>query len=188
VSTSFPPIVLDSSIAIAVLVEEERSPAIRARVAHWVEQGERFAVPSHFWLEVVNVLGRTHRLPGKIVLESLYRLDDLGIATIEPDRAQLVLTIGRVERHRLTAYDAAYLALAHTLASRLTTLDRQLAEAAGVYYLDPTDDRPRHRTSEVPAPYRSEGTWPEFKGASAFLAKLRAEARQPSAAGGRARG
>ena len=179
-TTERPPIVLDSSVALAFLLAEPASPAVRATVRGWVDQGEPFAVPSLFWLEVVNVLGRVRRLPGKLVLESVFHLDDLGLTTIEPDRAQLVLTIGRVERHGLTAYDASYLALAHSLAARLATIDRRLGEAAGRAWIDPARGRPEHRTSEEPAPYGSEGTWPEFRGASAYLAKLRAERRQAS--------
>jgi len=176
---ALPPIVLDASIALAFILDEEVSPAIRARIGRWVDQGERFAVPSVFWLEVVNVLGRRRRLPGRVVLESLYHLDDLGITTIEPDRVQLMLTVGRVEQYGLTAYDAAYLSLAHSLPAKVATIDRQLAEAAGGYLIDPIADDLRHRIGETPAVYESEGTWPEFKGASAFLARLRAEARKP---------
>lgn len=177
-SEDIPPIVLDSSVALAFLLDEEASPQIRATVRRWVDRGEQFAVPSLFWLEVVNVLARVRQLPGKTVLESVFHLDDLGITTVEPDRVQLLLTIGRVERHRLTAYDASYLALAHSLSAPLATIDRRLAEAAGHAWLDPVSDPTNHRTSEVRASYDAEGTWPEFRDASAYLAKLRAESRR----------
>jgi predicted nucleic acid-binding protein len=178
VTDDIPPIVLDSSVALAFLLDEESSPAIRATVRRWVHRGERFAVPSLFWLEVVNVLGRVRRLPGKVVIEGVFHLEDLGIATVEPDRVQLMLTIGRVERHGLTAYDASYLALAHSLSAPLATIDRRLAEAAGRAWLKPVSEPTNHRTSEVRASYDAEGTWPEFRHASAYLAKLRAERRQ----------
>jgi predicted nucleic acid-binding protein len=173
-----PPIVLDSSVALAFLLEEADSRAVRARVRAWVDQGERFAVPSLFWLEVVNVLGHVRALSGKIVLESLYHLDDLGITTVEPDRVQLLLTLSRVEQHSITAYDASYLALAHSVSAKLATLDAALAAAAGRRYVDPRGGDPTHRTGEELATYESEGTWPEFAQASAFLARLRADAQR----------
>lgn len=178
----FLPIVVDASVALALVVEEPESAAVRARVKRWIDLGERFVVPPHFWLEVVNVLGRARSLPGKAVMEALYHLDDLAITTAEIDRMQLVLTIGRVESYGLTAYDAAYLALAHSLSAKLATLDRRLAAAAGAHFIDPVAETPR-RTSEGPATYESEGTWPEFREASAFLSRLRAEARPSSVAG-----
>ncbi|HVL53382.1 MAG TPA: type II toxin-antitoxin system VapC family toxin [Vitreimonas sp.] len=170
------PIVLDSSVALAIALGEPQSAVLRSRVQRWIEIGEQFIVPSHFWLEVVNVLGRTHRLPGKFVMEALYHLDDLGMTTVEIDRMQLVLTIGRVEQYGLTAYDAAYLALAHSSSAKLATLDRRLATAAGAHFVDPLGE-PGHRTSEEPAIYESEGSWPEFREASAFLARIRSQAR-----------
>ncbi len=167
-----------SATKLSFLLDEAASPAIGATIRGWVDQGERFAVPSLFWLEVVNVLGRVLGLAGKLVLESVFHLDDLDVTTVEPDRAQLILTIGRVERHGLTAYDASYLALAHSLSAPLATIDPRLADAAGAAWIDPAMSRRERRTSEVRARYENEGTWPEFRGASAYLAKLRAEGRQ----------
>jgi predicted nucleic acid-binding protein len=176
-----PPIVLDASVAIAFLVEEEASAGVRQTVRRWVERGERFVVPSLFWLEVINVLGSVHRLPAKTVLESLYHLDDLDIESVETDRMQLLLTLARVERFQVTAYDATYLALAHSLSAKLATLDRGLAQAAGSTFVDPTTGDSPRRVGEDHAPYEAEGTWPEFKDAAAFLARIRASARPPVA-------
>ena len=66
--------------------------------------------------------------------------------------------------------------LAETLVAPLATLDRALARAAGsrARFLGPGD--PGHRLSEPPAAYEHDVTWPNYKGASAYLSKLRAEA------------
>jgi predicted nucleic acid-binding protein len=177
-TTPLPPIVLDSSVAIAFILEEDASRAVRARLRRWVDQGETFVVPSHFWLEVSNVLARVHGLSGKVVLEALYHLDDLGLSTVELDRAQLVLTLARIERHGLTAYDAAYLSVAHSLDATIATLDRRLAEAAGPAFVDPASDTPGRRVRDVSAAYDADGTWADFRGASAYLAKMRGDMRQ----------
>ena len=172
------PIVIDASIALAQLRDEVATPNVRAALAEWVRDRRAIAVPSHFWLEVVNALARGKRLPGRLVLEAIHELDELGIASVDVDRALLVLTIDRVERHGLTAYDAAYLALTDSLGGHLATVDRRLAAAAGssAIYLGP--DPPPRRLSEDREPYGAEPTWPDFAGASAYLARLRAESRK----------
>jgi hypothetical protein len=73
----------------------------------------------------------------------------------------------------LTAYDAAYLALARTEDADLLTLDDELALAAGDRAVPIGDD---HRLHETPAVYEHQVTWPMYKEASAYLAKLRADA------------
>ena len=84
--------------------------------------------------------------------------------------------IDLIERHRLTAYDATYLALAIAWDGLLVTFDASLRVAAGerTAQVGPT------RLSETPVAYEHTVTWPEYKGASAFLAKLRAEAANPA--------
>jgi predicted nucleic acid-binding protein len=169
-------VVIDSSVALASVLDEPESAQIHARLGSWIQAGVSFLVPAHFWLEVVNVLGRTHGMSGHRVLECVHLLDDLEMTTVEIDRVQLMLTIGRVERYRLTAYDAAYLALAHSASAKLATLDRQLADAAGADFVDPLGGE-SHRSLEERAPYSAEGTWPEYRRASAYLGKLRLDAR-----------
>ena len=56
------------------------------------------------------------------------RLEQLDIATARTADNTSILTLA--ERHTLTAYDAAYLALALDRQLPLATLDRTLAEAA----------------------------------------------------------
>jgi len=84
-----------------------------------------------------------------------------------------MLVIDRVERLGLSAYDALYLATAESLRADLATFDRQLAIAAGSRAI--TFDE-GHGLHETPAVYEHDVTWPSYKGASAYLAKLRAEA------------
>jgi predicted nucleic acid-binding protein len=174
-----PIVVIDSSVAIARLRADEHTPRILGAFRDWLRTGTRLVVPRAFWWEVANALAIGHGYTGDQVLEAIHELEILGIESRDPDRGQLLLAVSAIERFRLTAYDAQYLVLAETIVAPLATLDRALARAAGsrAQYLGPGD--PGHRLSETPAVYEHDVTWPNYKGASAYLAKLRAEAAHP---------
>jgi hypothetical protein len=106
----------------------------------------------------------THAIAGERYQQTLAYLLSSG-----RDPAQVDL----VERHRLIAYDAAYLALALQLDAQLLTLDLRLAAAAGPRAI-PIEDG--HYLAEQGRTYEHDVTWPDYRGASAFLAKLRADA------------
>ena len=97
------------------------------------------------------------------------------LTTVESDRTQVLLTIDLVERFRLTAFDAAYLALAQIYGSRsgdarCSNSPKRLGSARSRSTIGVGCPRPR-------TPYEHDVTWPDYKGASAYLAKLRVEAR-----------
>ncbi len=174
-------IVLDASVALTFLLRQRGLEDVKNRVRAWEVSGTEIRVPSPFWLEVSNSLLRRHRLEGRSVIEAIHQLDDLGIETVQVDRAMALLAIDRAERFGLTTYDATYLALAELVDARLYTADRALLAAAGsrgLQVVGGTD----HRVSEAPVPYGAERrpTWPDYSGASAYLAQLRAEARRPA--------
>lgn len=171
-----PPVIVDSSIGIALVRKEPMAPVIRAATRRWADAGRALLVPSIFWFEVVNALARRHRYRGLDILHAVHELDELEFITVDPDRGLLLLTIDHVERFGLSAYDASYLALMDLHGGELATLDRAMATAAGPRAV--TFDE-RHRLSEPPATYEHDVTWPNYKGASAYLAKLRAEAARP---------
>jgi predicted nucleic acid-binding protein len=166
------PIVVDASIAIAILLGEPGGSDAEAVITRQTRAGGRVVVPSHFWLEATNPLITRRGWSGADVLHAIHTLDALHFETIDFDRALLVLTLDGSERYRLTMYDAAYLAIANSIDGSLMTLDTALHAAAGprVVPIGPA------RLSETPALYEHAVTWPDYKGASAFLAKLRAEA------------
>lgn len=173
---SRPPLIVDASIAVAIVRGEPEGSAATEIISDWRREGARLVVPSHFWLETTNSLIVRYRWPGAEVLQAVHDLDTLRFETVEMDRALLILAMDTSERYRLTTYDAAYLALALSLDGSLLTLDRELRTAAGVRatLVGPP------RLSETPAAYEHAVTWPDYKGASAFLAKLRAEAARPA--------
>jgi predicted nucleic acid-binding protein len=167
------PVVIDASVALALILDEPESNVLGGVLKAWIVAGRAALVPSHFWLEVVSRLSRVPGADGASMLAAIHRLDGLGLSTIDLSRAMLVQAIDRVERFRLTAYDAMYLVLAEDLDADLATLDRMLSVAAGSRAVTFHDD---HHLHEAPAVYEHDVTWPNYKHASAYLAKLRAEA------------
>lgn len=167
------PVVIDASIALAIALREPRAePAIRT-IRGWSQTRRERVVPSQFWYELVNGLGRRHGFTGQKLLDAVYQTERFGLRTVNPDRGILMLVIDRVERLGLSSYDALNLAVAESLRADLATFDRELAAAAGPRAI--TFDE-RHGLHETPAVYEHDVTWPSYKGASAYLAKLRAEA------------
>ncbi len=120
-------IVVDSSVVVAALTDGDA-------VGQWARAGlaaEALAAPAHVYVEVSSVLRRgvlTGRLSaevGALALRDAVRLP-LDVYGFEP-------FAGRVWELRpsVTAYDAAYVALAEELDAPLWTLDRRLARASG---------------------------------------------------------
>lgn len=176
-------IVLDASVGVALVWDEDTSLAARRTVGDWAVDGTSLVVPASFWTEVVNALTMRHRQPGSIVIEALHKLDEVEVDTVEIDRPTLLAGLDLVERAGLTIYDAIYLALARSLGARLATFDRELISAAGPDVIDMWQDGSpgpgRHRLAEEAATYgRDERvpTWPAWSGAGSYIATLRRRA------------
>lgn len=120
--------VIDASMAAAWLLPEEHSEVAESVVSSIIEP---CPVPSLFWFEIRNLLaiaerrGRIGAGGALLGMERLRRLplDDAGAGG---DGSILLLSAA----HTLSAYDAAYLALAIGRDTALATLDRRLAAAA----------------------------------------------------------
>jgi predicted nucleic acid-binding protein len=166
-------LVVDASAVVAIVRGEPEQADLERILTDRVRARSPLIAPANIWLEIVNSLVRRHRLLSRQVLEAIQRIDSFGVATIDVDRSLVVLTLDLAERYGLTAYDAAYLALARTEDADLLTLDDELALAAGDRAVPIGDD---HRLHETPAVYEHQVTWPMYKEASAYLAKLRADA------------
>jgi predicted nucleic acid-binding protein len=162
-------LVIDASVAIAICVEEPLADVadriIRARRA----RGDNLLVPTFFWLEVINVLALRYRLTPNRVLEAIAALDGMSLETVDLGRPQVLLTLDVIARTGLTAYDAAYVALAESADADLLTFDRQLGAAAGKRSLPVR----AHEIKETAQPYGP--SWAEWPGAAAYLKKLRAQ-------------
>lgn len=173
------PIVLDASVAIAIVRHEEAANAARASIARWISAGRPLVVPSHFWLEVANVLFRRHRWSGREVLTAVHDLEELGVETVEPGPGARLLMIDAAERFGLSSYDAQYLAVAEELDGDLAAFDAALAAAAGPRTIEIGT---RGRVSERGPAYERPVTWPRYAAISVYIATLRArEARDQEA-------
>lgn len=165
-------LVVDASAMITLLRGEPGADAVREILTERRQDGGSLSVPSGFWLEVVNSLVRRHRMSSAEVMEAFVEMDAFGLSTVELDRPLVLVALDLAERFGLTSYDASYLAVAIALRADLLTLDDELARAAGVR----AAAIGRSRLHETPAVYEHDVTWPSYKGASAYLSSLRAQA------------
>ncbi len=125
-------LVIDSSITLAWLFEDERSPAADAVLRHVAESGA--VAPSLWRLEVANALQmavKRKRITAAFRDASIADLQALEVnIDAETDRHAWTTTLQLAEQCRLTLYDAAYLELARRLGLPLATLDEELRTAS----------------------------------------------------------
>lgn len=171
-------LVLDASVAIAIVRSEPTAPALLALLRTSIAHGGRRLVPDDFWLELANVLVRRHHASPEEAVEALREVDDFELESVRLDRPLLLASLDLQARFGLSAYDAAYLALANAEDARLLTLDAELARAAGRRTVR-LQGAGRSRLSEEAASYGHEAIdWARF---GPYLARLRAEARDAAA-------
>ena len=125
-------IVLDGSMALAWLFEDEQTDQVLATINHVYLGGA--SVPPLWRYEVANGLQmaiRRQRITPDYRTRCLDKIDELPI-TIDPDGVSEIwsTTIKLADLYRLTVYDAAYLELAQRRRLPLATLDAALSKAA----------------------------------------------------------
>jgi predicted nucleic acid-binding protein len=130
-------IVADASAIGDVLLDNHHAPAIRTLLAGH----STIHVPEHFHVELVSML-RRHALRGELgEVRRAQALSDLrGLRVVRYSVAKMLDPVWEL-RERLSAYDAAYLALARRLGLSLIASDAGLAQAA----------RAEGRLAELPA-------------------------------------
>jgi predicted nucleic acid-binding protein len=124
-------VVLDASVVMKWFRadgERHLEPARSLRAAF--EAGELIVfAPPLLRLEIVNVAGRRWRWSESALVELAVALDELGFELIEPELGRVAYWTAR----GLTAYDAAYVAVAEADGTRLVTDDDlMVAVAAGI--------------------------------------------------------
>lgn len=125
-------IVLDASMTLAWLFEDEQTDQVLATINHVYMGGA--SVPPLWRYEVANGLQmaiRRQRITPDYRTRCLDKIDELPI-TIDPDGLSEIwsTTIKLADLYRLTVYDAAYLELAQRRRLPLATLDAALSKAA----------------------------------------------------------
>jgi predicted nucleic acid-binding protein len=121
--------VVDASIAAAWMLPDEQTGATDAVLERLT--GAPALVPSLFWHEARSLFltaERRGRFPPGAAQAAMLRLRLLPIEDRGSGNDQRVLELAAAQE--LTAYDAAYLALAVDEDAALATLDRKLAAAA----------------------------------------------------------
>jgi predicted nucleic acid-binding protein len=123
-------IVLDASAVVAVLVGPGRGAG---RIREKIEApDESLHVPHVMDLEVLHALRRQTLLGILSRKRSSEAIEDLkNITFVRYPHAAFVDRIWSL-KDNLTAYDAAYVALAEALDAPLVTLDTRLAQASGI--------------------------------------------------------
>lgn len=123
--------VIDTSVAMCWCFEDEATEATDAILQRVAAEG--CLVPSLWRMEVANVFlvaERRRRLTEAQSTRFLSLLNQLPIAVeVDVSTPSDLVALGR--RHKLSAYDAAYLKLSETRGLALATLDKSLATAAG---------------------------------------------------------
>jgi predicted nucleic acid-binding protein len=121
-------IVVDASAVIEVLL---RTPASIAVEHALFAPGQTLHAPHLLDIEVAQVI-RNYALRGEIDAErGRAALDDLTMFPMQRYPHHLLLPRVWSLRNTITAYDAAYIALAEALDATLLTRDRRLAKAPG---------------------------------------------------------
>ena len=119
----------DASVAAAWVLPDEEAAVADLALDRLGEETAK--VPDVFWHELRNLLlsaERRRRIDVHHAEASMTRLRRLRIHRAEESDDREVMALVRV--HRLTAYDASYLALAVREGCALASLDRRLNEAA----------------------------------------------------------
>jgi predicted nucleic acid-binding protein len=120
-------IVLDASVAIELLLARPAGVRVRARV---LDPLETLCAPHLLDLEVAQVLRRYQAAGAFSSARAAEALEDYGGLPLERYPHHILLDRIWELRHNLTAYDAAYVALAELLGATLLTGDSGLAGVA----------------------------------------------------------
>jgi predicted nucleic acid-binding protein len=122
-------VVLDASVVLKWLHEDgERHLGPARSLRATFEAGDLEVIaPPLLGLEIVNVAGRRWGWSEDALVELAVALEEIGFEYEEPDLARVASWTAR----GLTAYDAAYVALAEAREARLITDDDLIVSLAG---------------------------------------------------------
>jgi predicted nucleic acid-binding protein len=125
-------VVVDASVALKWVLNEDLTTEARQLLAQWTADGTRIVAPSWFACEVGNVLYRAV-VRGDLTLTDAQAAVSAALAPMEllpEDPADTVYAMVIAQRAGQQAlYDAQYAALASRLGSELWTADDRFAQA-----------------------------------------------------------
>jgi predicted nucleic acid-binding protein len=114
--------VIDASVAVRWLIEDESHPQADEVLENVVQNPENFAVPELFAFEVYSVLQRMHPSGLKAFTGAIIPLLQGGILR-QPMTKSMAVNTEPFVKMGLTGYDACYAALAKKLSGRWLTFD-----------------------------------------------------------------
>ena len=123
-----PPVVVDASVAIELVVGRRADVPIAWRV--WLSRQRMLLVPAVCWTEIGHVLLRQAGKDVGDATERMRILEASGIDVADRGPAGVRMAMNLAVRHGLSVYDATYLWLAIDVDGELATFDRALARAA----------------------------------------------------------
>jgi predicted nucleic acid-binding protein len=120
--------VLDASVVLKWFHSEgEGHVEVARQLRTQFEEGKlRVVAPQLLWLELVNLAARRWGWPQAQLEQLAVTLEQLGIEVLEPE----LLGVARWAANGLTAYDAAYVAVAEHAGVELITDDEQIVATA----------------------------------------------------------
>lgn len=121
-------VVVDSSVVLKWIRQDREGELEQANalLAAFEAGRIRFMAPTLLQLELLNVAGRKWRWPEEPLVELLERVAALRFELVEPP----LVDVARWTAAGLSAYDAAYVAVAEAAGAELVTADRGIVAAA----------------------------------------------------------
>lgn len=117
--------IADASAIAALVFKEPDFERVAARLA-----GAELAAPTLLRYEIANVCVKKLKASPHLREGLLAGMASFASLVVDEVDVPVDAVVGLAERHRLSAYDAAYLWLARELDAELVTLDDKLAKAA----------------------------------------------------------
>jgi len=116
--------IIDASVALRWLIEEEIHPCAEKVLKKVIDEPERFAVPELFAFEVFSVLQRVHPNGLQAFRKGIIPLLQFGMFR-QPMTDNLAVQANHFVKLGLTGYDACYAALAQDLKGKWITFDKK---------------------------------------------------------------
>jgi predicted nucleic acid-binding protein len=120
--------VVDASVVLGWLLREPLPEGHRRVLAEHVSGAAPAVAPELLSYEVANVLARSAGLSAAAARAGYQRFTALEIETFSLSDQEYQSALDLALAHRITVYDASYLALARVLGARFATADRRLAD------------------------------------------------------------